>query len=144
MGQAHRTLAGLGLALTLAALGTAAGAGRASAETAAAESSGYTVVARCTDGDFSAVVADWSGHGPALYVYRGGRRLTAQWASERLVENDERVTVVGYGTARGPLDGGADLRIRARDELLPDTAGTAHLLYMDGGARNVLMECSVY
>jgi hypothetical protein len=141
MGQPRSRLARLGLSLTLglAALGSAAAS--ASAEPASA---GYAVAARCTNGEFTAVIADWAGRGPALYVYRDGERVTAQWVTKRIVEDDENISLVGYGTARSLLDGGADLRIRTRDEDFPDTAGKAWLLYLDGGARNVLLECSVY
>lgn len=112
-------------------------------QTAAAETSltasRYRTVAKC-EGTFDVKVIDWSGYGPALYIYEDGHLLTAQWVEES-VSDDGRVEMTSYKTDASVFDGGASLRIRSRDSRIPQTEGTAFLTYDGGNAR---LECSVY
>lgn len=99
----------------------------------------YRTLARCS-GAVDVRVVDWAGQGPAIYVYEGGRLLTAQWV-EQSVSDDGRVEMTSYKTDAGIFDGGVSLRIRSRDTRIPQTEGTAWLTYEGGNPR---LECSVY
>jgi len=104
-----------------------------------AQASHYTIKAKCS-GDYTVYVVDWHGEGLALYVYSARKLLHAKRADERLIENGPRITRVGYSTG-SVLDGGADLRIRIRDERIPANEGSAHLSF---GREHSLLECSQY
>ncbi len=108
------------------------------AATSAEASSRYTVKARCS-GQYDVKVLNWADGGDALYVYADGHLVMSAWAT-KTVDFDGRVETVSY-KAGDIFEGGASLRIRASDNRIPATAGSAHLTY---DSSNPLLRCSVY
>jgi len=109
----------------------------------AAHADHETLIAKCSEGSLTAYVVGYDGW-PALYVYSNGRQVAADWADEQLLEDSETVTLVGYSTG-SIFNGGANLRLRVRDDRIPANEGSAHLtMRINGRLTNKLLACSVY
>jgi hypothetical protein len=111
---------------------TAAGA------TTAGASHRYTVEVKCS-GAYDAYVVDWPDAGLALYIYEGDDLVHAAWAEKRVIETGS-IERVGYKTG-SILEGGADLRIRTKDERIPANEGYANLSF---NHTSPLLKCTKY
>ena len=70
--------------------------------------------------------------------------VVADWADKDYIEDSATVSRVSYSTG-SIFNGGAQLRIRTRDERIPENEGSAHLtMRLNGRFVNKLLSCSIY